>query len=76
MHIFLVVALIVISVALIGVVLIQPSKSDGLNFMSGGIADTFYAKNKSRTSEAMQKRATAILTVLFMAIIIAINLGY
>lgn len=75
MHLVLVIAFIVISVFLIGIVLIQPSKTDGLNFMSGGIADTFYSKNKSRTHEVMQKKATVVLTVLFVGLVIALNLG-
>ncbi|EDK35380.1 preprotein translocase subunit SecG [Clostridium kluyveri] len=71
MHIFLIIAQLVIGVMLICVILMQPGKTNGLSgFISGGPSESFYSKNKSRTSEAMLSRITVVLAILFAAICI------
>lgn len=65
---------IIISVVLIIVVLMQPSKTDGLSGFIGGGSDTFFSKNKSRTSEAALSRITIVCAILFAAIAIAQNI--
>ena len=73
-HNTLVVLQIILSVCLIVVILIQPGKTDGLNFISGGASDSFFSKNKSRTHEALQVKITVILTILFAIVTILLGL--
>lgn len=74
MHITLVVLQIILGFILIGVILIQPGKTDGLNFISGGASDTFFAKNKSRTHEALQVKITIVVAILFAIVTILFDL--
>lgn len=75
MHLFLVIAEFVLAALLIVVVMLQPSKSDGLSgLMIGGTTDTFYSKNKSRTSEARLAKATVVISVLFAVVAILLNI--
>ncbi|AYD41207.1 preprotein translocase subunit SecG [Clostridium fermenticellae] len=65
----------IIAIAIIAVILVQPGKTNGLSgFISGGVSETFYSKNKSRTSEAMLIRTTVVLSVIFAALCIIQNL--
>lgn len=62
---------VIISVLLIVVVLVQPGKTNGLSgFISGGTTESFYSRNKSRTSEAMLSRLTVILAIIFAVLCI------
>ena len=74
MHIFLVVLQIIFAIGLIAVILIQPGKTDGLNFISGGASDTFFSKNKSRTHEALQVKITIVFAVLFGIVTVLLGL--
>lgn len=74
MHTLLITLQIIVSVVMIIVILMQPGKTDGFTSMIGGTSDTFYAKNKSRTSEEMLRKLTIVCAVLFVAVTIAINL--
>ncbi|WP_251862091.1 preprotein translocase subunit SecG [Clostridium sp. Marseille-Q2269] len=74
MHTFSIVALTIVSIVLIIVVLMQPSKTNGLSGFMGGSSETFYSKNRTRTSESMLSRITVISSVLFAAIVLAQNL--
>ena len=74
MNTFFIVMQVVISVILIGVILVQPGKTDGLSgFISGGATESFYSRNKSRTSEAMLSKTTVILAIIFAALCIVQN---
>ena len=71
MHTFVLVVQVIIAVLLIAVVLVQPGKTNGLSgFISGGAGESFYSKNKSRTSEAMLSRLTMILAIIFAVLCI------
>lgn len=74
LHNLLVAIQIIVGIIIIAVILVQPGKSDGLNFISGGVSDTFYSKNKSRTHEAMQVRITVISSIIFAGVTIALSL--
>ncbi|QAT39075.1 preprotein translocase subunit SecG [Clostridium sp. JN-9] len=65
---------IIVSILLIAIVLVQPSKTDGLSGLMGGTSDTFFAKNKSRTSEAVLSKATVVLAIIFGALAMAQNI--
>ena len=74
MHIFLVILQLIIGVMLIAVILVQPGKTNGLSgLISGGSGESFYSRNKSRTSEAMLVRTTVILAILFAIICVVQN---
>lgn len=73
MHNFLVVLQIIFSIVIIVSVLMQRSKTDGLKFISSG-ADTFYAKNKGKTSESMLKTVTVVSSVGFAIVTVLLNI--
>lgn len=66
MNIVLVIVHVVISVALIATVLMQHGKQQGLSGAIAGGAETFFGKNKGRTIDALLKKVTAVLAVLFV----------
>ena len=57
---------VIISLALIVVVLLQHGKQQGLSGAIAGGAETFFGKNKGRTVDAMLKKFTAVVAVLFI----------
>lgn len=63
MQIFLAIVIGVISVLLIGVVLVQPSKTDGFQGEAPALGDNRYGKNKT---EELLKNITIVLSVLFI----------
>lgn len=65
---------VVLAFMIIVVILMQPGKMDGFTNFSGGVSDTFFAKNKSKTREAMLRKVTVVLAVLFAAVIVILNL--
>lgn len=74
MHNFLLVLEFIFSITMIVVVLLQPSKADGLKgFITGG-SETFFSKNKSRTKEALLSRITVVTAVLFAITTVALNI--
>ena len=69
------VLLVLISVAIVGLVMIQPSKSQGLaGLISGGSNENFFSKNKVKTKEKVMARITVVLAVTFVGIVIALSL--
>lgn len=74
MHTALIVSEFLLAILLIVVVLLQPSKADGLKGFVTGTTETFFSKNKSRTKEALLSKSTVVLAVLFAANTIALNI--
>lgn len=66
MNLALIIVHIVISVLLIVVVLMQHGKQQGMSGAIAGGAETFFGKNKGRTIDAMLKKFTAVLAILFV----------
>ena len=58
--------------AIIVLVLLQPSASEGMGAISGQAYDSFYSKNKARTSEGVMK----ILTVVFSIVILIVTIVF
>jgi len=59
--------LIVICIALTIIVMIQEESQSGLSgAIAGGSSDTFFGKNKGRTSEAKLKKLTKIIAIIFL----------
>lgn len=61
----LTIAFLVVSVLLIIVVLMQEGKENGLTGTLTGSTDTYWSKNKGHSKEAMMKKVTVVLAVLF-----------
>ena len=63
---------IVVCIALIIVVLMQEGKTSGLGAI-GGAADTYWSKNKGRSSQGMMIKVTRVLAAVF--IVLSVVLG-
>jgi preprotein translocase subunit SecG len=61
------IAYIVICIALVIVVLMQEGKTSGLGAVSGA-ADTYWTRNKGRSSEGVLVKVTRVLAVLFVVL--------
>ena len=58
---------IVVCIALIIVVLMQEGKTSGLGAI-GGAADTYWSKNKGRSSHGMMIKVTIVLAAVFIVL--------
>ena len=61
-------------IALTAIVLLQEGKSAGLGSI-GGMADSYWGKNKGRSMEGTLVKVTRVLAVLFIVFAIVLNLG-
>ncbi|MCH5252885.1 MAG: preprotein translocase subunit SecG [Lachnospiraceae bacterium] len=61
------IAYIIICIALVIVVLMQEGKTSGLGAVSGA-ADSYWTKNKGRSSEGIMVKITSVLAVLFVVL--------
>lgn len=57
---------VVIAVILVVTVLMQQGKQQGMSGAIAGGAETFFGKNKGRTIDAMLKKFTAVIAILFV----------
>lgn len=57
--------ILVSSIFLIGTIMLQPSKSEGLGAISGG-AEKIWGKNKARGFEETLSKLTVVSAVLFI----------
>ncbi|MDR0930671.1 MAG: preprotein translocase subunit SecG [Clostridiales bacterium] len=75
LKISLIVLQLIISLVLIIVVLLQPSKTAGLSqSISGGETETFFGKNGGSTYESIMKRVTSVCAILFLLTSIALSI--
>ena len=65
---------VLICLALTVIVLLQEGKSQGLGAI-GGMAETYWGKNKGRSMEGMLVKITKILAVFFMLLAAVLNLN-
>lgn len=63
----------ILGLVIIVSILMQPAKTDGLSGLIQGKSETFFAKNKSRTKEAMLSRVTVISMILFVLNTVIMN---
>ena len=75
MRIFLTIIFILVCIALTVLVLVQQGKDAGLEAI-GGIGDTYWGKNKSRSMEGKLVKFTTLLAVLFVVIAAILNLNF
>lgn len=74
MHTVLIVLELIFAIAMITLVLLQPSKTDGFKGFLTGNSDTFYSRNKSRTKEALLARLTVADAALFAIVTVLLNI--
>ena len=67
---------IIICVFLSAVILLQEGKSAGLSGSIGGMADSYWGRNKSRSMEGKLEKATKVFVVLFFVIAIVLNMKF
>ncbi|MEI3266584.1 MAG: preprotein translocase subunit SecG [Frisingicoccus sp.] len=70
------VVFIAICIALVIVVMLQESKSNGLTGTVGGMADTYWGKNKGRSIEGKLVKWTTILAVVFFVLTVVLNMNW
>lgn len=68
MMIFVTILQLLAALVLIGIVLFQSGKSQGLSGAIGGVADSFLAKNKAKTIDAKLARATKWFGAVFLVL--------
>ena len=68
MMIFITILQLLAALVLIGIVLFQSGKSQGLSGAIGGVADSFLAKNKAKTIDAKLARATKWFGAVFLVL--------
>jgi preprotein translocase subunit SecG len=75
METVLIIVEFILAIIMIGLVLVQQSKSDGLKGLTGGSSqDSFFSKNRGRTGEAFLRKLTVIVAILFAINTIAMNI--
>ncbi|MGW9856492.1 preprotein translocase subunit SecG [Staphylococcus hominis] len=73
MHTLFIVLLIIDCIALITVVLLQESKSNGLSGAISGGAEQLFGKQKQRGVDLFLHRLTIVLAIIFFLILIGIS---
>ena len=67
---------IAICIVLTVIVLKQEGKSSGLSGALTGASETYWSKNKGRSTEGMLARLTRILAALFIILSVILNLDW
>lgn len=73
MKVFLMIVFILISIALTAIVLMQEGKDAGLGTI-GGIGETYWSKNKSRSMEGNMVKLTKWLAAIFLILAVLLNM--
>lgn len=74
LRVVLTIIFIIVCISLVVLVLMQEGKSAGLGTI-GGMAETYWGKNKGRSMEGLLVRLTKVLAVLFILIAVILNLN-
>ncbi len=75
MRIFLTIIFILVCMALTVLVLAQQGKDAGLGAI-GGMGDSYWSKNKSRSMEGKLAKYTKILAIVFVVMAVILNLNF
>ena len=68
------VVFIAICIALVILVMLQESKSSGLTGTVGGMADSYWSKNRGRSMEGTLEHFTRYGAIVFMVITLILNI--
>lgn len=74
MHTLLVICQVIVSIVLVVSIMLQPSKTDGINGLISGSSDTFFSKNRTQTREGFLIKLTVVSAVLFIILTVSLNL--
>ncbi len=75
METVLIVVEFILAIIMISLVLMHQSKSDCLKGLTGGgTQESFFSKNRGRTGEALLKKLTVVVAILFAINTIAMNM--
>ncbi|SFU38123.1 preprotein translocase subunit SecG [Butyrivibrio sp. M55] len=66
---------ILICAVLVVLVLLQEGKSQGLGAIQGSVENTYWSKNKGRSSEGMMKKLTVVLAILFILLSVFLDMN-
>ena len=72
-RVILTVIYILLGVAISIVILMQEGKSNGLGSAIGGMADSYWSKNKGRSMEGALEHFTRYGAIIFMVITLILN---
>ena len=75
MRIFLTIIFILVCIALTVIVLAQEGKDAGLGSLGGGLSETYWGKNKSRSWEGNLIKITKYLAIGFIVLAVILNLN-
>ena len=73
MMIFVTILQLLAALILIGIVLFQSGKSQGLSGTIGGIADSYMAKSKAKSLDAKLAKGTKWVGAVFIVLTLVIN---
>lgn len=73
-RIILSIIFVIICIALSAIILLQEGKSQGLGAI-GGMADTYWGKNKGRSMEGKLEKFTKYAAILFFILALVLNLN-
>lgn len=73
MMVFVTILQLLAALVLIGIVLFQSGKSQGLSGTIGGIADSYMAKSKAKSLDAKLAKATKWVGAAFIVLTLVIN---
>ena len=68
------VCLVFLAIAVVAVVLFQEGQERSTGAITGAGSDTFLRNHKSRSIDAFLKRWTAIISICFFIVVIAVNM--
>ena len=74
-EIILSVIYVILGVAISAVILMQEGKSQGLGAL-GGIADSYWGKNKGRSVEGALEKSTKFMAIGFMVMAAVLNINF
>ena len=66
---------ILICAVLVVLVLLQEGKSQGLGAIQGSVENTYWSKNKGRSSEGMMKKLTVVFAILFILLSVFLDMN-
>lgn len=77
MKLALTIVFFILCIVIIGLVLCQEAKDNGLGSLAGtASSDTYWSKNKGRSKEARLVMITTIAVILFLVLALAISSKY
>ena len=65
---------IIVCIALCTLVLAQEGKNQGLGAIQGTVENTYWGKNRGRSTEGILKTVTVVLSVAFIVLSIILNM--